>query len=367
MDALSIVKISAELCTVRANVEIYGIGESFFLPLCLKSTNNSLKMDHYYKSPKEFSEVIKPFVNDVRVDVLGNIIAHKRGKGKSIMLIAHHDVVRLMVSYIDGNGFLYVKPAGGIDVSILPARKVIIRHEDKAIIGIIGKKPVHLIREEQQNSKITFENIWIDIGAKSQAEALQMVSKGDYAYFCSDYEELPNDLITRSYFDDQVGLYVLLNLAELLDKVEIPWDVYFIASNHEEIGMRGACAIANSIKPDICICIDVTHATDYPGMNVISDGDIKLGEGCVLAKGPNIYPALFHKLEEIAFKYEIKCQVEASPYPTGTDANVIQISGEGVKTAVVMIPCRYMHTPHEVCSKKDIESAITIIGEFMHL
>ena len=176
-----------------------------------------------------------------------------------------------------------------------------------------------------------------------------------------------NNRITGSYFDDQVGLNVLLNLAEQLDKKEIPWDVYYIASNHEEIGMRGASVIAQSIKPEVCISIDVAHATDYPTMNVISDGDIKLGEGCVLAKGPNIYPALFHKLEEIAIKHKIKCQVEVSPYPTGTDANVIQISGEGVKTAVVMIPCRYMHTPHEVCSKKDIESAISIIREFMHL
>ena len=313
---------------------------------------------------KDFSEDIKPFVCEVRTDVLGNIIAHKSGEGKRIMLVAHHDVVRLMISHIDDNGFLYVKPAGGIDVSILHARKVVIRHEDKTIIGIIGKKPVHFIREEQ-NSKVTYENLWIDIGAKNQAEALQMVNKGDYVYFCSDCEEMPNNLITGSYFDDQVGLNVLLKLAEQFNKVEIPWDVYYVASNHEEIGMRGASVVVNTIKPDVCICIDVTHATDYPTMNVISDGDIKLGEGCVLAKGPNIYPALFNGLEDTAIKHKIMYQVEVSPYPTGTDANVIQLSGEGVKTAVVSIPCRYMHTPHEVCSKKDIESAIRMISEFM--
>lgn len=313
---------------------------------------------------KEFSDVIKSFVNEVRTDVLGNIIAHKSGVGKTIMLIAHHDVVRLMISYIDDNGFLYVKPAGCIDVSILSARKVIIKHEDKSIIGVIGKKPVHLIREEQ-NNKVTYENLWIDIGAKNQAEALQMVNKGDYAYFCSGYDEMPNNLITGSYLDDQVGVNVLLKLAEQLDKKEISWDVYFVASNHEEIGMRGASVLAQSIKPEVCICIDVTHATDYPTMNVISDGDVKLGEGCVLAKGPNVYPELFNSLEETAIKNKIMYQVEASPYPTGTDANVIQLSGEGVKTAVVSIPCRYMHTPHEVCSKKDVESAIRIIIEYL--
>lgn len=323
-------------------------------------------MSFIYKSPKDFSDVIKPFVSEVYTDALGNVIAHKSGAGKRMMLIAHYDVVRLMVSYIDENGFLYVKPAGCIDISVLPARRVVIIHENKRITGIIGKKPVHLIREEQ-NTKATYENLWIDIGAKSLSEALQMVSKGDYAYFCSEYEDLSNSLITGSYLDNQVGLNVLLKLAEQLDKEEISWDVYFVASNHEEIGMRGASVAAQSIKPDACICIDVTHATDYPTMNVISDGDIKLGKGCVLVKGPDIFPALFNSLADIAIKHKIMYQVEASPYPTGTDANVIQISGDGVKTAVASIPCRYMHTPHEVCSKKDIESAISIISEFIRV
>lgn len=321
-------------------------------------------MSIIFKSITDFSDVIEPFVNEVSTDVLGNIIAHKQGVGKSIMLIAHLDVVCLMVSHIDSNGFLYVKPSGCIDASLLPSRKVMIRHEDKETTGIIGKKAVHLLREEQ-NGKVSYENLWIDIGAKNQVEALQMVSIGDYAYFCSDYEELPNDLITGSYLDNQVGLNVLLNLAEQLHKIDVSCDVYYVASNHEEIGMRGASVVAHSIKPDACICIDVTHASDYPSMNVICDGDIKVGEGCVLAKGPNIYNALFKSLEEIAIKNEIMYQVEVNPYPTGTDANVIQLSGEGVKTAVVLIPCRYMHTPHEICSQKDIESAIRIIGEFI--
>lgn len=316
------------------------------------------------KSPIEFTDAIKPFVSEVSTDALSNIIAHQQGNGKSIMLIAHHDVVALMVTHIDDDGFLYVKPAGGIDVSILPARKVVIRHEGKDITGIIGKKPYHLLKDEQ-NGRFSYDNLWIDIGARSQTEALQMVSKGDYAYFSSESEELLNDLITGSYLDDQVGLNVLLKLAEQLSNKEVSWDMFFVASNHEEIGMRGASVVAHSIKPDVCICIDVTHATDYPTMNVICDGDIKLGEGCVLAKGPNIYPPLFKRLEETAIKHKIKYQVEVSPYSTGTDANVIQLSGEGVKTAVVSIPCRYMHTPHEVCSKNDIESAIKIITEFM--
>lgn len=315
-------------------------------------------------SYKEFSDAVEPFVSEVRIDALGNVIAHKCGEGRRIMLIAHYDVVRLMLTGIDERGFLYVKPAGGIDLSILPARKVVIRHGMNSVTGIIGKKPFHLIREEL-STKVTYENLWIDIGAKDKSEASEMVSLGDYAYFCSEFEELPNGIIVGSYCDDQTGLDVLLNLAKQYDKTEIPWDVYFVASNHEEIGMRGAAVVAHSIKPDICICVDVTHATDYPTMNPIHDGDIKLGDGCVLAKGPNIFPELFEHLQNIAIKHGIKYQVEVSPYPTGTDANVIQLSGDGIKTAVVSIPCRYMHTPFEVCSKFDIESAVRIVGEFL--
>lgn len=346
---------------------INGMGIGLAFPMLFHKKGQLLyipNMSFIYKSAKDFFKTIKPFVNEVRVDSLGNIIAHKQGVGKRIMLIAHYDVVRLMVSHVDDNGFLYVKPSGSIDSQILHARKVVIRHQGNTVIGVIGKKPIHLIREEQ-NGKVTYDNLWIDIGASSQSEALQMVSKGDYAYFCSDLEELPNKLVTGSYLDNQVGLNVQQELAKQLHEIEIPWDAYFVASNHEEIGMRGASVVAHSINPDVCICIDVTHATDYPTTNVIIDGEIKLGKGCVIAKGPNIYPTLFKGMEETAIKHNIRYQVEVSPYPTGTDANVIQLSGEGVKTAVVSIPCRYMHTPHEVCSKEDIESAIRVIGEFM--
>ena len=313
---------------------------------------------------KDFSKELKSYVDNVNTDILGNVIANKIGHGKRIMLIAHQDVICLMISYIDERGFLYVKPSGGIDVSILQARKVVIVHENKEILGVIGKKPIHLLREEQ-NNKITFDCIWVDIGVKNKEEALQMISVGDYAYFCSDYESLPNSIMTGPYIDDQAGLNVLCEVSKRLQKVKAACDLYYIASNYEEIGLRGAYVVANSIKPDICICIDVTHATDYPSMNVISDGDVKLGGGCVLAKGPNVYPELFHSLKEIALKHNIAHQIEVSPYPTGTDANVVQLSTNGVKTAIISIPCRYMHTPYEMCSKKDIRSAIDIISNFI--
>lgn len=317
-----------------------------------------------FQTYHSFSEEIKCFVNEVYFDSIENVIGHQFGNGKKLMLIAHRDVVSLMITHIDENGFLFVKPARYIDPSILPARSVMIKHSGNNIIGIIGKKPVHLL-EGEQNNKVSFNNLWIDIGAKSKSEALRMVEIGDYAYFSSELEYMPNDYITGAYIDDRVGLFVLRKLAEHFNKITVPWDIYFVASNHEEIGMRGAVVAANSIKPDICICIDVTHATDYPTMNAISDGDIKLGEGCVLAKGPNSYPALYKKLKHLADKHKISYQIEVSPYATGTDANIIQLCGEGIKTAIVSIPCRYMHTPYEMCSRADIDSAFKLVEKFI--
>ncbi len=319
------------------------------------------------KSINDFIDSIKPFVDDVSSDILGNVIAHKKGQGKRIMLVAHHDVVCLMVTYIDEKGFLYVKPSGGIDTALIPARKVVIHHQNKRITGIIGKKPVHFVRDEGKNNNVEYEDIWVDIGAKNQTEAVELVSIGDYAYFCPDYEELPNGLFTGAYLDDTVGLNVLLELANLLHDAPLAWDVYFVASNYEEIGMRGAKVAAYALHPDMCICIDVTHATDFPTMNVIRYGDIKLGEGCVIAKGPNIHPALFGALQSIASKNNIAHQVEVSPYPTGTDANVIQLTEEGIQTAIVSMPCRYMHTPHEMCSHRDMDSAVKLIVDFLRL
>lgn len=312
-----------------------------------------------------FCDSMRPFVQCVHTDALGNIIAHKQGVGKKLILIAHADEVRLMITAIDNDGFLHIKPSGSIDASLLPARKVKIIHEDRMITGIIGKRPIHLQRPENDQGKVMFDSLWIDIGAKDKEDALTMVELGDYAYFDSLSEELPNGLLTGKALDDRAGLSVLLHIAENIKNKDVPWDIYFVASNYEEIGMRGAIVAANSIKPDYCIAIDVTHATDYPTMNPISDGDIRLNRGCVLAKGPNIDLDMFQQLKKYAIDNNIPIQIEAIPYATGTDANVIQIANGGIRTALVSIPCRYMHTPYEVVSTTDIDSTIELLTTFV--
>lgn len=301
---------------------------------------------------------------DEWTDLLGNKIKHIGGKGKKLMLIAHADTVAMMVTYIDDRGFINVKPAGGIDVSMLPCRCVSISHDGQDVIGVIGKRPIHLQRPENEG-KISWEDIWIDIGSTSKEETLQKVSIGDYAYYCSQSVELSNGLITDKGLDDASGLQVLRNIGELIVPEELAYDLYLVESNYEEIGMRGAMVAANEISPDFCIAIDATHATDYPGMNPIREGDVKVGGGCVLAIGPNVDKDIYTRLRSIAENQGMPYQIEPSPYPTGTDANIVQVTGRGVRTAVVSIPCRYMHTPQEVVSTKDIEATTSLILNFL--
>lgn len=301
---------------------------------------------------------------DEWIDILGNKIRHIGGKGKKLMLIAHADTVAMMVTYIDERGFINVKPAGGIDVNMLPCRCVSISHDGQDVIGVIGKRPIHLQRPEN-DGKISWEDIWIDIGSTSKEETLQKVSIGDNAYYSSQSVELSNGLITDKGLDDACGLQVLRNIGEQLVPEELAYDLYLVESNYEEIGMRGAMVAANEISPDFCIAIDATHATDYPGMNPIREGDVKVGGGCVLAIGPNVDKGLYTRLRSIAENKGMSYQIEPSPYPTGTDANIIQVTGRGVRTAVVSIPCRYMHTPQEIISTKDIESATSLILNFL--
>lgn len=314
---------------------------------------------------KDFCQGISHYVQEVQTDVLGNTIAHKKGNGKKIMLVAHSDEVALMITSVDNDGFLHFKPYGCIDASLLPARTVKVLHNGSALVGVIGKRPIHLQRSDSETSKILFEDLWIDIGAKDKEEALTMVEIGDYAYFDSQTAELPNSLITGKSLDDRVGLSVLLQLAETLKDEDLNWNIYFVSSVQEEIGCRGAIAAAHNINPDYCIAIDVTHATDYPTMNPLRDGDIRLNGGCVIAKGPNIDGELFDLLKECAKSTGVKYQIEAIPYPTGTDANWVQVSNGGVKTALVSIPCRYMHTPQEIVSNEDVKSAIQLIKCFL--
>ena len=312
-----------------------------------------------------FAQAVAPYVDEVTYDTNGNCIAHKRGKGAKVMLMAHADEVGFMITYVDDKGFLYFNQIGGIDTNILPGMRVLIQGKQDIVTGIIGRKPIHLQDESERGKNLNPEDLWIDIAAKDKADALSKVQIGAVATYESTPVMLSDMLILSKSLDDKIGIAVLIGLARNLQSLSTDSDIYLVASIQEELGARGAQGVSTAILPEIGIAIDVTHATDYPTMSPIKDGDISLGKGVVIPVGPNMTKSINKLLTSTAELAGIPYQVEAIAKPTGTDARMIQIAGIGIKTGLVSIPCRYMHTPNEVVSLTDADNAITLLTEFL--
>ena len=313
-----------------------------------------------------FAEQIRPFVDEVYTDVNGNCIAHKKGSGPKVMLMAHADEIGLMISYIDDRGFLYFKEIGGIDTNILPGQRVSIMGQQGPVSGVIGKKPIHLQDKSENTKQLEPEDLWIDIAAKDKADALSKVQIGDVATLQGSPVLLNGTLLLSRSLDDKIGLAVLMGLAQNLQSIHTDKDIYLVASVQEELGARGAKMITEAIRPDVGIAIDVTHATDYPTMSPAKDGDISLGKGAVIPMGPNMSKGINQQLISLAESNGIPYQIEAIARPTGTDAREIQVAGTGIRTGLISIPCRYMHTPSEVVSLADADSAIDLLSAYLH-
>lgn len=312
-----------------------------------------------------FTSLVSPYVDEVYTDANGNCIAHKKGLGKKIMLMAHADEVGLMVSYIDNQGFLYFNQIGGIDTNILPGLRVQIQGKQGRITGIIGKKPIHLQGKEEGGKPLSPEDLWIDIAAKDKADAQAKVQVGSVATYDNTPQMLSDTKVLSKALDDKIGLAILVSLAQQLhDKTDLP-DIYLVASVQEELGARGAQMVSEAILPDVGIAIDVTHATDYPSMSPAKDGDIKLDSGPVIPLGPNMSKGVNQLLINTAEEMGLPYQIEAIARPTGTDAREIQVAGKGIRTGLVSIPCRYMHTPCEMVSLLDAEQTVTLLAAYL--
>ena len=312
-----------------------------------------------------WKDYVSRFTEKVRVDIHGNVIASVGGGGPKVMLCGHIDEIGYMVKYIDDNGYLYFSSIGGIDTALLGGRKVIIKTSKGRVIGVIGKKAIHLQTKEEASKSLKTSDFWIDIGAKDKKQAQEMVKIGDVAVPYVQLSELHNNLISSKSLDDKTGAFVSAEALKRLSKEKLPAEVFSVATVQEEIGLRGARTSAFGISPEIGIAIDVTFATDHPGGEKKRVGDIALGKGPVLAKGPNINPKVFSLLQNAAEAKRIPYQIEAISSATGTDANVIQLTKSGVAAALISIPCRYMHTPAEVVSTEDMDNAVALIAEFV--
>jgi tetrahedral aminopeptidase len=307
----------------------------------------------------------KQYADEVRTDRHGNVIAvlHPGGQPR-IMLAGHCDQIALMVQHIDENGYLYVQPIGGWDMQILLGQNLTVWTAGGPVVGVVSRRAPHLLTAEERNKVPLFTDIWVDIGAKDQKEAESVVTPGDSVTFELGCKEMRNNYVTSPGLDDKVGVWTVMEALRLMHGRPLEASVYCVSTVQEEIGLRGAITSSYGIHPTIGIAVDVCHATDTPGNDKKQLGDTKLAAGPVIFRGPNINPHVFDRLRDVAKSHEIPVQPRGVPRATGTDANAIQLSRDGVAAGLIGIPNRYMHSPVEVVSLDDLERAARLLAEF---
>ncbi len=305
----------------------------------------------------------------IDTDVMGSVHATLAGNEQipSLMLAAHMDEVGLMVTYISDEGFLSVAAVGGVDAAVLPGMRVDVHTASGVLRGVVGRKPIHLIESDERKKVTALEKLVIDLAMNGE-KVKERVRIGDVITYGVGFEEFGDAMAISRAFDDKCGVWVACRVMEELARLGAQGASHgsFIvaATVQEEIGIRGATTSAYSQAPDVALAFDVTHATDYPGIDKTRYGDIRCGQGPVIARGPNITPKVFERLVRAAEAEGIPYQLEAEPSVTGTDARAIQIARGGIATGLVSVPLRYMHTPTEVVSLDDLQNAVKLIVRF---
>lgn len=305
--------------------------------------------------------------DSIETNVMGSVHATLKGKGNapSVMIAAHMDEVGLMVTYISEEGFLSVAAVGGVDAAILPGMRVDVHTKQGTLRGVVGRKPIHLISPDERKNVTALDDLVIDLGMSAK-HVKKAVSIGDVTTYGVGFEEFGDGMAVSRGFDDKMGVYIAVRVLEELAKAGgAPGDYICAATVQEEIGLRGGTTSAYGVHPDIAIALDVTHATDYPGIDPTKYGKLACGEGPVIARGPNINPVVFDRLKAAAKKAKVPVQIEAEPRVTGTDAAAMQIQRGGKATGLVSVALRYMHTPTEVIALKDLEACVKLLVQFI--
>jgi putative aminopeptidase FrvX len=304
---------------------------------------------------------------EVSFDSVGSTVARVPGTGggPSVAVIGHIDEIGLIVHHIDDDGFLWFSGVGGWDPVILVGQRVELATQAGRIAGVVGKKPIHLMREDDRKKVPQLKDLHIDIGAADGDEARRLVRIGDVAVIAAEPLELPNRRYVSRSFDNRLGCYVALEAARLVSEAGGgAGDVYAVAVAQEEITFGGARTTAYALQPDVAIVVDVTFATDQPGIDEKELGRHRFGSGGVINRGSTMDPKVFDLLYAAGEAEDIPFTVSASARSTGTDADAFHISRGGIPTGVVSVPLRYMHSPVEMVQLDDVDSAAKLIAAF---
>ncbi len=311
------------------------------------------------------------FGAEVDTDVVGTPSARVAGReARRLVVMGHIDEIGLIVTHIDDEGYLWFREVGGWDAQILVGQRVVLGTRAGELPGVIGKKPIHLLREEERKKVAEVRDLHIDVGARDGEQAREMVRIGDVAVIAGDPVELPNGRIASRALDNRLGSFVALEAARLVAQAGAEsggeggaaWELVAVAAAQEETTFGGSRTSAFSLEPDATIVVDVTHATDAPGVEVKESGKHELGSGPVLSRGSTLHPRLFELLHDTAEREGIPFTVEAIGRNTGTDADAVHLSRGGVPTALVSVPLRYMHSPVELVALADVHAAARLIA-----
>jgi putative aminopeptidase FrvX len=282
-----------------------------------------------------------------------------------VAVVGHIDEIGLAITHIDEKGFAYFTPIGGWDPQILVGQRLVVDTRDGPIPGVVGRKPVHLLKEDQRKKAAELDGLHLDIGAADRDQALEMIRIGDPAVIAGEPLELAGERLVSRSMDNRLGAYVALEVARrCAERGGLPGAVAGVVAVQEEIGLHGARTSAYQLEPDIAVVVDVTHATDAPGVDEKRAGTHPLGSGPVIGRGSTLSPQVFELLAETAERESIEFSIETSGRGTHTDADAYQISRAGIATGLVSIPLRYMHSPVEMVDLRDVEATIELLVAF---
>lgn len=322
---------------------------------------------HEQRGQRVWLDYVRTYAEETFSDAYGNCVAvRNKGGSPRIMLAAHADEIGLVVNFIDKEGFVYVRKLGGVDPIVARAQRVVVHTRNGPVKGVIGNVAPHLTRADKEKKAPEIADLFVDIGAADRKAAQKLVRVGDPITLTQEFDVLRGDLVMARALDNRIGTFAVAETLRLLTDRSgtLRAEVCAVSNVMEEVGLLGARQIAYSLKPDIALVVDVTHATDYPTVSQAMHGDVRLGRGPTLTHGGCNHPEVVARLEAVARKRKIPLQHEAMSATSGTDTDVIFWTRGGIASALVSLPNRYMHSPVEVVNLRDLERIPELLAAF---
>jgi putative aminopeptidase FrvX len=329
--------------------------------------NTPSPVGHEVRGQRVWLDYVTPFADETFSDAYGNCVAIlNKGGSPRLMLSGHADEIAMAVNFINDEGYLYVRKMGGVDAAITKAQRVTIHTRTGPVKGVVGNVAPHLMKDEKDAKTPKIHDLFIDIGASSRKEAEALVRIGDPITLTDEFDVLRNDLVVARAFDNRIGTFAVAESLRLLKekKLKLNAEVCAVSNVQEEVGLLGARQIAYSLKPDIALVVDVTHATDYPTVSKAQHGDVKIGKGPTITHGGCNHPDVVARIESVAAARKIPLQHEAMSSTSGTDTDAIFWTRGGIASALISLPNRYMHSPVELVSLKDLELIPELLAAF---